>query len=264
MHLTTPPDSAKDLFLLHLATIERISMALCRRRGITGADAEDFTADVRARFVELDYEPLKRYRGEASLPTYLTVIVASWLKDHIVARDGRWRPTAAAVRLGPVAVQLERLMSKGGASADEAVAAVFTGNDQPYSEHELRALVGQLPRRDPLRPRTVTTEDALFVAAAPGTHAAHLIDAQQHDLDEKRANKALLTAMAELGPEDRLLVSMRFMYGHSVADIARTLRLDQKPLYRRLEQNLSRLRGSLVQLGLTGRDIQALVDGSEE
>jgi RNA polymerase sigma factor (sigma-70 family) len=64
------------------------------------------------------------------------------------------------------------------------------------------------------------------------------------------AQRAIREAMAGLHPADQLLLTLRFYQGMKIADIARTLRVEQKPLYRRVELLLARLRDSVEELGL--------------
>jgi RNA polymerase sigma factor for flagellar operon FliA len=255
--------SAESRFLELLPTIDSLTSALCRRRGLAVADAEDFAADVRARFVESDYAPIRQFRGESSVTTYLAVVISSWMRDYIVARDGRWRPSAAAMRAGPVAVHLERLVSRDGRTRDQAVAEVLAASDQPYSERELRAMLGALPHREAMRPRRDDGVHEDDVPTAPAMLADALVDSGERDLERARAARALESAVRMLDAEDRVLVAMRFLEGHSVADIARTLRLEQKPLYRRLERSLTRLRRHLESAGITGDTVRDLVSGAE-
>jgi RNA polymerase sigma factor (sigma-70 family) len=253
-----PAEAARALFLEQLPTIDRIAAALCRRRGLHRDEAEDFGASVRARFVELDYAPLRSFRGEASLTTYLSVVIASWLKDYLVARDGRWRPSATAMRLGPVAVHLERLIVKRGASRVEAVAEVLNGADQPFSERELQAIIRQLPMRQPMRAISVAEEDAAPIRTAESMQADATVVAAEQAADASRAEEALTVALSELAAEERLLVSMRFLDGNSIADIARSMRVDQKPLYRQLDRALQKLRVRLESSGISGADVRLL------
>jgi RNA polymerase sigma factor (sigma-70 family) len=257
------PPAPADRFLELLPTIDALSAALARRRGLVGADAEDFAAHVRAQFVESEYAALRQFRGEAAITTYLSVVIASWLRAYIFAREGRWRPSAAAIRLGPVAVQLERLVSRGGRSGDAAIAELLAGGDQPYTERELRSMLRALPHRPPLRPQVVAGEHALDAPSPRTSHADALVVADEHDLAAARARRALETSLQTLPSEDRVLVTMRFLDGLSVADIARTLRLEQKPLYRRIERALSALRRQLELLGVTVDSVHDALERAE-
>ena len=247
-------------FLAELPAIDRIAGALCRRRGLTGADAEDFSAHVRSRFVVTEYAALARFRGESSLPVFLTTVIARLLKDYLVARDGRWRPSAAAMRAGPVAVLLERHISRQGCSADEAVTRVMHGGGHPYSERELRAIVRTLRAREPMRPREVTTDRPVEFGPMSTVSADAIVEELEQDAERQRAHDALDGALRALPPEDRLLVSMRFLDGQSIADIARALRTEQKPLYRRLERALVSLRRVLEAHGVTRDTVRSIME----
>lgn len=240
-------------FLELLPTIDRIAGALARHRQLSDTEIDDFVALVRARFVETQYAPLEQHRGEALMTTYLTVVIGRWLQDLIVVRDGRWRPTAAALRLGPVAVHLERLVDRG-CSVDEAVAQLMTEGGHGYSASELRALLQQLPRRPPIRPKLVTEEDAREVPAGDQDNADAALSMKESASAFEKAGLALRDALAALDEEDRLLVTMRYLDGHTLAHIARVLHLEQKPLYRRLERAIRFLRQRLEAGGITAED----------
>jgi len=255
--------SDESKFLELLPTIDSLTSALCRRRGLSSVDAEEFVAEVRARFVESDYAPIRQFRGESLVTTYLAVVISSWLRDYVVARDGRWRPSAAALRAGPVAVHLERLVHRDGRTRDEAIAVVLTGDGQPYSERELRTLLRSLPHRETMRPRRVDSVNAEDVPTAVSALADASVNAAERDEKVALARQALVRAIAALDSEDGVIVSMRYLEGQSVADIARTLGLEQKPLYRRLERSLTALRRSLESAGIDQDAVRDLVGGAE-
>ncbi|MCU0648569.1 MAG: sigma-70 family RNA polymerase sigma factor [Gemmatimonadaceae bacterium] len=253
----TPSPEAR--FLELLPEIDRISSALSRRRGLLGVDADDFVAHVRARFVETGYAPIARFRGDSSLSTYLAVVVSSILKDYVIARDGRWRPSATALRLGPVAVQLERLLGKGNRSIREAIEEIRSGGGYSYSERELHQIVSALPRRQPLRPTSVAADEAAEAESPSSVAADAAVATGETEHQRAAAQESLQEALSALPPEDRLLVVMRFLDGQTVADIARVLRVEQKPLYRRLERALMQLRTRLERQGVTRVTVRELV-----
>src|SRR5262245_34415390 len=116
-----PEDSSlQRQFLNHLTLVDRTAGLLARRSGIHGDDVEDFKSWVRLRLVENDYEVLRRFRGEGTLHTYLTVVIALLARDYRYAHWGRWRPSAAARRLGPLAVRLETLVHRDGRTLSQA------------------------------------------------------------------------------------------------------------------------------------------------
>ena len=78
-----------------------------------------------------------------------------------------------------------------------------------------------------------------------------------------RVEAALLRAISELPEEDRVITRMRFWDGVSVADIARMLRLEQKPLYRRIDAIQRQLRAALSRVGVTEQDAREVLSRDE-
>ena len=66
--------------------------------------------------------------------------------------------------------------------------------------------------------------------------------------------------MEGLDPQDRIVLRMRFEDDISVADIARTLHLDQKRLYRRIEEILQGFRRSLEAKGLGWAEVVPMIE----
>jgi hypothetical protein len=73
------------------------------------------------------------------------------------------------------------------------------------------------------------------------------------EVARESARRLLLEALATLSPEDRLIVRMRERF--STAEIARTLNLEHKPLYRRLERIYASLVRTLKSKGVRAGDI---------
>jgi len=76
----------------------------------------------------------------------------------------------------------------------------------------------------------------------------------------QRLSHALKRLMARVEPQDRLILALRFVDGHTVADIASMLALDQKRLYRRLDQLLRELRNGLRAEGIAPDEALAIFD----
>jgi RNA polymerase sigma factor (sigma-70 family) len=245
--------SAESVFLEHLQTIDMIAERLCRRRGLGTDRVEDFVASVRARFVESEYAAFKQFRGESSITTYLTVVIARWLKDDLVAERGRWRPSTAALRLGASAVHLERLLQSNGATAVEAIATVVNQAGEALSEKEAWAIVRQLPRRQPLRPLMLKADEADDVPDET-LMPDHSLLAAEEGAQVEQVFAAIESAIAFLPAQDQLLVRLRYLQGQTVADVAKVLGVDQKPLYRRFERVLGELRETLITCGISGFD----------
>lgn len=233
----------QELFLSNLPLIDRIVAGLCRRHALFGDTADDFGSWVREKLIEDDYRIIRSYEGRSSYSTYLVVVITNLLRDYNIRRWGRWRASAEARRLGPVAVQLETLMYRDGHTLAEAC-AVLRSRGADVSERELATLAARVPPR--VRRRDVGDEQLGYVESGlPDPHET---------LEREESRDAVLTqvsaALASLPGEDQLILRLRFWEGLTVADIARTLRLQQKPLYRRLERLLAALRSSLLAAGV--------------
>jgi DNA-directed RNA polymerase specialized sigma24 family protein len=70
------------------------------------------------------------------------------------------------------------------------------------------------------------------------------------------------TALEAMPVEDRMLIKLRFWQEASIADAARILGVDQRPLYRRQEKLLAELRKRLASEGLSVEDVRGLVERS--
>jgi RNA polymerase sigma factor for flagellar operon FliA len=66
-------------------------------------------------------------------------------------------------------------------------------------------------------------------------------------------------ALASLPAQDRLIIKMRFDDGFSVAEIAKAMTLEQKPLYRRIEKLLIELRRTLEASGVSAGQIREAI-----
>lgn len=256
------PLEGETLFLQNLGWIERVAASLCAKYGIRGDDAEDFASWAKLRLIENDYAVFRKFRGESSITTYLTIVVASLFRDYRVERWGRWRPSAAAQRRGALAVRLETLVYRDGHRLDQAAEILRTSGVTDLPDRELAALLAELPPRAPLRPVEVGPEP---VESAPSSDSAdERVVAEERERERRETEEALLLALQRLPDEDRLILRMRFWEGMSVADIARALALPQKPLYRRLYQALVQLRKQLEAMGVSRERARRLLQEFSE
>lgn len=252
------PNELESLLLDHLEWIERVVASMCRRNGIWGDDAEDFASWVKMRLVEDDYAVFRKFRGESAITTYLTVVISMFLREYRVSRWGRWRPSVAARRNGPVAVRLEMLVNRDGHSIDQAVQILATEEGASLTTREAAALVAGFPRRSNVR--EVALDPANLEHATSTAGADDPLQLEERAEERGAAEAALASALEALDPEDRLIVKMRFWDGMTVADIARGLDLEQKPLYRRLDRALGRLRRDLEREGVGRETVVGLLD----
>lgn len=244
--------ASQDIYLANADLIERALAAVCRRYGLYGPDAEDFSSIARLHLIEDDYAVLRRFEGRSSLPTYLVVVITRQFQDWRNARWGKWRPSAEAKRLGETAVRLETLTVRDGLSLNEAHQVLSTNHQISETLDELEAIAARFPVR---HKRSFVAEEAIDAMPAVSRSAEDDVMAHEAAAAARRASDALSAALRELPPQDRLIVKMRFRDNCAIADIARALRIDAKPLYRHLERTLMGLRQTLHASGLKTADL---------
>ncbi|MGH9440759.1 MAG: sigma-70 family RNA polymerase sigma factor, partial [Thermoanaerobaculia bacterium] len=249
--LAEGPAARETAFLSLLPTIDRIVSFVCRRNNLGPAEADDFRSLVRLKLIENDYDVLRRYQGRSTLRTYLTVVVQRRFLDYRISEWGKWRPSTEARRLGAVAIELERLTVRDNLSLGEAIETIRTRSGEAPSRKNLEALAARLPGRTPRR--FVGEERAEAVSS--GSDLENEVLGRELVKAGEKAASALKSAVDELPPQDRLILKMRFQDSFGVSEIAAFLRVEPKPLYRRFEGILSRLRSVLEETGLTGEEV---------
>ncbi len=226
------------------------------------ADADDFASVVKLALVDHDYAILRAWQQRASLATYITVVARRLLVDERNRSRGRWEPSAEARRGGEVGVMLETLVRRDERTLDEALPLV-RALDPSLTRANAEALLARMPERSP-RPRALSLDEI----STDTLHASEAADATVMRDEARRisveASDVVRRTIAAFSVEDRTILRLRFSQSLSTADIARMLRLPQRPLYRRLESMLAKLRRALVASGidsgesLVGSAVQAL------
>lgn len=225
---------------------------------MTAEDVEDFVSQVTAHFVDDGYAALRAFEGRCSLATFLSLVIQRQLIDYRSRNWGRFRPSAAARRLGSAATRLEVLLLRDGLSLDDAVAALASAG-HPISKAEAAELARRFPKRasrgvpvdlDDVDPHQLAVGSEVIEAAA--------------EADERRSTMGALSgvmraAIAELPADDRTILRLHFGSGMSVAEMARSLGIEQRPLYRRLGRLCSELRRRLLAAGLDERRVGELL-----
>ncbi len=244
----------ETLFLSNLPVIDEVVGHVCRRHRLSGVEAEDFAQDVRLHFIERNYERLRRFEGRSSLRTYITVVVHRCFLDYRNKLWGKWRPSAEATRLGPIGILLERMVARDGFTVDHAIEMIETNHGIAIN-NDFAALRERLAQRQPMRQRLCDEEADRLESPAPPSDV-NVVRAEQ-DFVARRVRAACARACQALGAEERLILRMRYD-DVPVADIARTLHLNQKRLYRTIERLLADLRARLESEGISKDEVRML------
>lgn len=244
-----------ELFESSLRLIERVARGVCRRARVEGADADDFVSAARLALLENDYAILRSYEGRASLSTFLNVVLRRLLVDERVRTLGKWNPSREALRLGRTGVLLETLLRRDGRSIDEALPLV-RNLDPSLTREQVAQMASRLPERT-MRPRLVELDEDVAIAHPQDADAA-LVEAETRAI-AARANVTMREALAALTVEDRMLLRCRYGAGMPLSDVARILGVPQRPLYRRSEAILRRLRETLRDAGVDEKAAMEIV-----
>ena len=253
--------SSGSRFEANLDVIERAIARVCRDSRLSGADAEDFASSARLSLLADDCAVLRKFEGRASMATYLTVVVRRLLVDA-QRSAGRWYASAEAKRRGDAAVQLERLTHRDRRSLGEAIAIVRTEHPE-MTVRALEEIAASLPERAP-RPTLQSIDDGTEERIAGDAVSSDRVDELDVAQRSKQMSDVIRVAMAVLPPQDRVILRLRFREGASIADIARALGTEQRPLYRRVESLLASLRRALLAAGLDARAAADLIGAPGE
>ena len=247
-------------FLAALPTIDEVVSRICRRHRLTALESDELRSDVRMHFIDKNYEVLRKFEGRSSLTTYITVVIQRVLLERRNRMWGKWRPSAEARRYGPTGILLERLVTRDGWTATQAV-EMLRVNQGVEVDARLRAFCDRLATRGPSR-QLVPEEDAGQVASTGPQADANVVRAE-HDFLAKRVQSALDRARQSLEPLERLILKMRFEDRVPVVDIARALQLEQRHLYRTIESLLKTISTSMHAEGITKSDVATLFSGGD-
>jgi RNA polymerase sigma factor (sigma-70 family) len=247
----------ESLFVASLADIERVSRFIARRHRLSPNEADDFCSEVNLAIIASNYSVLASFQGRSSLRTYLTTVIQRLFLDYRRKSWGKWRPSAEAQRRGPLALRLELLLYRDGLSFEEALETMRTNFACDESREALAELAHHLPPRTSRRAMAEGNED---IATVPAGEMASP-EVQFQGVHTASRVQGLITKVVEaLPPHDRIVLRMRFEDDISVADIARTLHLDQKRLYRHIDDLLFGFRKSLEDQGLGWSDVVKMIE----
>lgn len=244
----------------HVETIKHAACKVAHGFGYSPEDTEDFCQAAQVYLLEKP-QILEDFRGGedgCTLTGYLIGVLRNYALDlyrHIV---GKWHSSAKAKRLGPEAEYLEALRYRDHLEPELAISRLlvkFPGLtrqkalelDEQLRSRGLREWVGDGP----------------LERIAASSHADDALE--QHELEkiERRVQKALQEALAELEVGDRVMVRAIFGKGQSIKDFAQFQGIKQRQMYSRFDRLRASLRKRLESQGITAEDTIRIVGWSD-
>jgi RNA polymerase sigma factor (sigma-70 family) len=255
MGMSTPGDLPPErLFLENLELIKKLISFTNRRYRLPAEEAEEFSSRVMCKLIENDYGVFRKFDKRSSLRTYLGVVIQRQMLDYLDHLWGKWRPCEEARRMGPDVIRLDEILHRDGIEFDQAVQMLQKNWGVELSWQELEKIAILLPARFQRR-----TEGEEALPAIPDREPGpdHLVEEKEQAVLRRRVRAAFHRALDTLAAEDKVLVWMSTEY--SVAGISRLLKLEQKPLYRRLAKIFAALRKAMEQEGIRKKDIDDIL-----
>lgn len=241
----------------NLPLVDSVVRTIGRRHRLSADEQEELAASVRLKLVENDYEVVRKFEGRSQLRTYLITVVQRHFLDDRNARWGKWRPSAQARRLGPIAVLLDQLLTRDRLSFEEAARTIAARHGDAASREQLHAIMVQLPARSS---RQFVDDVELEQLAAPAPTENDVIESLEQLRSGDRVERALASALARLSDDDRLILKLRFCENLRLARIAELMGLPAKPFYRRVEDLMRVLRQELQAQGVGQADIAGMIE----
>jgi RNA polymerase sigma factor (sigma-70 family) len=243
------------LYSLNEDAIEGVLKFVCRKKALRDDRADEFCQWTRFRLIANDCAILRSFKGESSFKTFLVAVIQNKYRDWLDAEQGKFRVTADARELGPVAVNLELLILRDKMPFEEA-AQLLLSKGIADSIAQCDGIWGQLKRAE----RRNFVSDEFLENQPAGPSVDPVEDAERQRLTRK-VQEALRAAIASLPPADSLILRLRYWDHVSVANIAKLQQTEQKPLYRRFEQLQKQLAAQLVASGVGRDDLREVFSG---
>lgn len=246
---------ARKLLVENLDLIERVIRFTSRRQRLDESEVEEFASIVKLKLVENDYAIIRKFESRSHFATFITIVVQRMLLDYRIHHWGKWHASAEAKRLGDLAVELERLLHRDGRTIDDAL-PLLQARYPDATREALEALAARLPERRARR-RMVDLSEAETVAVEPEMEDQLLNDERERTC--RQLSSTMREAIGRLPENDRLFLHLRFGCRLTVAQIARSMHIEQKLLYRHLEKLMRDLRAELERAGIAPRDAADLI-----
>lgn len=245
----------EELFLQSVEALPPILRVLGREKRLSLEEVEDLQSDIQVKLLEDDYRVLRQWDGRSKLKGYLVTVVSNIWHDRVRGEIGRVRVSAAARELGPPAPELEELLGRQGLTFEEAY-QVIKPRFPDLSRNEAEEIVARIK---PRQGRCFENEDVVAQLQDPEPTGDKLLEQQENLVKKRKALDLMYQRLWELPEQDRILLVRAHASGVKFASIARSLGIDQGPLYRRNERLLKKLRTDLEEAGIRWEDLREVL-----
>jgi RNA polymerase sigma factor (sigma-70 family) len=253
-----PSGGGRALFEEHYELIHKTIYGVARRKRLDAESIEEFSGFAFVKILDDDAAVVRNFQGRSTLKTYLVTVVQRLYLDFQIHRYGKWRPSRRALRLGPLAIELDRLLHRDGKTLFEAADWLRERGFGEHSRETLATLARSIPNQR-RRPRLEQLERAEEVACDGGVEERLL--ARDRRRAAARVGSALARALEALPAEDRLMLRMRFEEEQTVRAIAAHFGVEARQLYSRFERLLVTLRRALEADGVEKSAALPLFEG---
>lgn len=255
-------DEALERLLIEYGPlIDRAVAFVCRRYRFTPDEADEFRSLVNQKLVDDDGAVLRAFRGNSTMATYLSSVIQHRAMDYCNHLWGKWRASAEAERLGPLAVALEQLLYRDGYTLDEAL-PILAAKHEGVTRASLHALAETIPPRAP-RHREVPLEEGEAFARTGIESVEERVVADERRRLAQHVSALVSAELAKIPDDDLLVLQLRFEQEMTVPQIARMLGREQKPLYRMIEKREREIGRGLERAGVRARDVLDLIGHGE-
>ena len=239
--------TGRAMFEEHYELVHKTIYGVARRKRLDAESVEEFSGFAFVKILDDDAAVLRNFEGRSTLKTYLVTVVQRLYLDFQIHRFGKWRPSRRAIRLGPLAIELDRLLHRDGKTLYEAVDWLRERGFGDHSRESLAALARMIPNQR-RRPRLEQLDRAEEVACDGGVEER--LFARDRRRAAARIGTALAQALAALPAEDRLMLRLRFEEELTVRAIAAQFGIEARQLYSRFERLIAGLRRTLEKEGV--------------
>jgi len=249
--------SPEEIFEANLEDVEAVARSICKRHYIYGKEADDFVSSVKEKLIEDDFRRIRAYRGISTFRAYLHTVISRIYSDQMRKIYGRYRPSAKAKSLGPVAVILECLINERH-SFDEAYEILTTNHCISITKKRAYEIYCKLPEGK-VRGLSIDVGDEELLGIADTKNRPDQMLLNKELLKEKEEVLLTLEKVREkivksLSEEDRLILKMKFQDDMETPKIAKALNRQTNYVNRRIRNILSMFKREILSKGISEDD----------